>query len=47
VLDDPAAARRGLIRVVDESGEDYLFPKRLFAALDLPTTVAKRLATTL
>lgn len=47
VLDDPAAARRGLTRVVDESGEDYLYPKRLFAALELPTTVAKRLATTL
>jgi len=47
VLDDPAAARRGLMRVVDESGEDYLYPKRLFAALELPTTVAKRLATTL
>lgn len=46
-LDDPAAARRGLMRVVDESGADYLYPRRLFAALELPTTVAKRLATTL
>jgi hypothetical protein len=35
------------MRVVDESGGDYLYPKRLFAALELPTTVAKRLATTL
>ena len=47
VFDDPAAARRGLVRVIDESGEDYLYPKRLFAVLELPTTVAKRLGTTL
>ncbi|MBM4035369.1 MAG: hypothetical protein FJ291_26805 [Planctomycetes bacterium] len=33
---DPHAARRGLVRVIDESGEDYLFPAKLFAAIALP-----------
>jgi hypothetical protein len=47
VIEDPAAARRGLVRVVDESGEDYLYPKRLFAAIELPMTVTRRLAATL
>jgi hypothetical protein len=35
-LPDPAAERRGLVRVVDESGEDYLYPERLFVAIELP-----------
>lgn len=34
--EDSAAPRRGLLRVVDESGEDYLYPAALFVALDLP-----------
>lgn len=33
---DPNALRRGLLRVIDESGEDYLYPARLFAPLDAP-----------
>ncbi len=36
LLRDDAAATRGLLRVVDESGEDYLFPARLFVTIDLP-----------
>ena len=35
-LPDPAAEERGLVRVVDESGEDYLYPERLFVAIELP-----------
>ncbi len=42
---DPEAASRGLLRVVDESGEDYLFPQELFAALELPNGIRQRLAT--
>ena len=30
-LRDPAAEKHGLIRVVDESGDDYLYPKHSFA----------------
>jgi hypothetical protein len=32
VLPDEAAAIDGLLRIVDESGEDYLYPARLFLA---------------
>ena len=36
VLDDPKAEARSLLRVIDESGEDYLFPARLFVPIELP-----------
>ena len=35
VLPDDSAAKRGYLRVVDESGEDYLYPKECFAPVDL------------
>lgn len=38
---DAEAERRGLLRVVDESGEDYLYPEEMFIAVDLPTAVAR------
>ncbi len=34
VLTDEQAAKRRQVRVVDESGEDYLYPREWFAALD-------------
>lgn len=34
-LPDADAARHGQVRVVDESGEDYLFPATLFAPITL------------
>ena len=33
---DPAASVKGLVRVVDESGDDYLYPADNFIAVDLP-----------
>jgi hypothetical protein len=36
VLRDDVAAREGDIRVVDESGEDYLYPSRHFVPIHLP-----------
>jgi hypothetical protein len=36
VLEDPAAEKSSLIRVIDESGEDYLFPSNLFVPIDVP-----------
>jgi hypothetical protein len=30
-LPDHVAERHGLLRIIDESGEDYLYPKSLFA----------------
>lgn len=35
-IPDPDAAERNLIRVVDESGEDYLFPRPMFLEVELP-----------
>ena len=40
VLDDPGAEARSLLRVVDESGEDYLFPARLFVQIEVPAEAA-------
>jgi hypothetical protein len=36
VLNDPAAEAQALLRVIDESGEDYLFPADLFVPIELP-----------
>ena len=36
VLKDPKAEADDLIRVIDESGEDYLYPASLFRRVDLP-----------
>ena len=35
VLPDPDAAKTGLIRVIDESGEDYLYPASCFIDANL------------
>lgn len=40
---DPVAEANDLIRVVDESGEDYLYPARLFRKLSLPSDVQRAL----
>lgn len=36
VLPDPSAAVSGYLRVVDDSGEDYLYPGRLFVPFQVP-----------
>jgi hypothetical protein len=43
-IDDPVAAEHQLIRVVDESGEDYLYPADYFIPIELPEAVAKAFA---
>jgi hypothetical protein len=43
-LADAQAEADGLIRVIDESGEDYLFPVRLFAPIEVPDAVEKTFA---
>jgi hypothetical protein len=40
-LRDAAAERHSLLRVVDESGEDYLYPKAFFHPIALPQAVKK------
>ncbi|CAA9331281.1 MAG: hypothetical protein AVDCRST_MAG89-2136, partial [uncultured Gemmatimonadetes bacterium] len=34
MLPDPVGERRGFLRVVDETGDDFMFPKRCFVAAD-------------
>jgi hypothetical protein len=41
VLPDEAALELGQIRVIDESGEDYLYPQSYFVLVDLPPAVGK------
>jgi hypothetical protein len=43
-LPDPDAERSGMVRVIDESGEDYLYPVELFSPIDLPPELGKVLA---
>jgi len=39
VLPDEEAAQEGDIRIVDESGEDYLYPAEWFVAIEVPSDV--------
>ncbi|WP_065750093.1 hypothetical protein [Bradyrhizobium paxllaeri] len=40
-LRDAAAEKHGMLRIVDESGEDYLYPKTLFRSIALPQAVRR------
>lgn len=43
VMSDPDVAKDDLIRIVDESGEDYLYDKSHFVFVEFPNAVAKRI----
>ncbi len=45
-LPDATAAQRQYVRVIDESGEDYLYPAKWFVAVDLPAKAKRMLAAT-
>jgi len=40
---DSDARKHGQLRVIDESGEDYLYPANFFVAVELPRTVDRAL----
>lgn len=40
-LSDASAKRGGLLRVIDESGDDYLYPEQLFVAIMLLAQVRR------
>lgn len=42
VLTDSDAEKHGQIRVIDESGEDYLYPATAFSRVSLPESVIER-----
>ena len=39
ILEDPDAEPHDLIRVIDESGEDYLYPRQWFLPIELPAQI--------
>ena len=43
VLPDDKAADEGYLRIVDESGEDYLYPESYFISVKLPRKVQEAL----
>jgi hypothetical protein len=40
-IPDARAGRLGQIRIIDESGEDYLYPERNFVPADLPQSTRR------
>jgi hypothetical protein len=43
ILPDPQAARDELVRIVDESGEDYLYHWDYFVFVDFPAAVKRKI----
>src|SRR5437870_10130999 len=43
-LPDRVATREGYVRVIDESGEEYLYPEACFVAVDVPRQAERALA---
>ncbi len=43
VLPDPEAAAHHLLRIIDESGEDHLYPDKFFAPVELPKAIVRAL----
>jgi hypothetical protein len=44
VVTDPRAEEEGYVRIIDESGEDYLYPEDYFVPIEVPTAARKILA---
>lgn len=40
-LADATASKLGQLRVIDESGEDYLYPEHRFVAVELPSAIRR------
>jgi len=43
VVPDEDAEREGDLRIIDESGEDYLYPSRYFLPIELPKETERAL----
>jgi hypothetical protein len=41
---DPQAEAHGQIRIIDESGEDYLYPQNLFIPIKVPQAATRAFA---
>ncbi|NBD17037.1 MAG: hypothetical protein GVY04_13100 [Cyanobacteria bacterium] len=47
ILPDQKASEVGCLRVIDESGEDYLYPQSQFILVELPEAVQEKLLTSI
>lgn len=47
VLPDEEAEKEGYLRVIDESGEDYLYPQSYFVLVQLPREAQEALRVTI
>lgn len=45
VFPDDDATQEGYLRVIDESGEDYLYPESYFIIIELPSRAQEMLVT--
>ena len=45
-LPDESAARSNYLRIIDETGEDYLYPANLFVSIEVPRDVEEALLQT-
>lgn len=43
ILEDSVADQHGMARVIDEEGEDYLYPREWFLSIQLPATIEQAL----
>ena len=43
VLPDERAEKQALLRIIDESGEDYLYPANYFFSIELPQKIERAL----
>ena len=46
ILPDDAAQQEGYLRIIDESGEDYLYPQTYFVIMPLPRKAQEALRMT-
>ena len=44
VVEDTIASSHDQLRIIDESGEDYLYPSSLFVGIDLPAALRAQLS---
>jgi hypothetical protein len=41
VISDTSAERQQLVKIIDESGEEYLYPQSFFLPIELPKSLEK------
>lgn len=46
LIPDESAERSDYVRVIDDEGEDYLYPKKYFVFISIPSEAANRILKT-